>query len=155
MIEDRDGKGVEALAQVTDRFLDARRASGPSWPAVFTPFSARVPQLRFDLDRTKAERLDVAGLRRLQPSSRPTWAASTSTTSTSTARSGRSWSRPRESAGPSPTTSRSLYVLNRKGSKVPPRARWATSNYTLGPIDVPHYNMYNAAKITGQPAAGI
>ena len=26
--------------------------------------------------------------------------------------------------------------------------------YTLGPIDVPHYNMYNAAKITGQPAPG-
>ena len=26
--------------------------------------------------------------------------------------------------------------------------------YDLGPIDVPHYNMYNAAKITGQPAAG-
>ena len=26
--------------------------------------------------------------------------------------------------------------------------------YTLGPIDVPHYNMYTAARITGQPAAG-
>ena len=25
-------------------------------------------------------------------------------------------------------------------------------NYDLGPIDVPHYNLYNAAKITGQPA---
>ena len=26
--------------------------------------------------------------------------------------------------------------------------------YALGAIDVPHYNMYNAAKITGQPAPG-
>jgi multidrug efflux pump subunit AcrB len=26
--------------------------------------------------------------------------------------------------------------------------------YTLGPIDVPHYNMYTAARITDQPAAG-
>ena len=26
--------------------------------------------------------------------------------------------------------------------------------YTLAPIDVPHYNLYTAAKITGQPAAG-
>ena len=26
--------------------------------------------------------------------------------------------------------------------------------YTLGPIDVPHYNLYNAAKINGQPAPG-
>ncbi len=34
--------------------------SGPSWRGVFTPFSAQVPQLRFDLDRVKAERLDVS-----------------------------------------------------------------------------------------------
>ena len=65
MIEDRDGKGVEALAQITDRFLGGRKrdrttSAIPSWPGVFTPFSARVPQLRFDLDRIKAERLDVA-----------------------------------------------------------------------------------------------
>ncbi len=26
--------------------------------------------------------------------------------------------------------------------------------YTLAPIDVPHYNLYNAAKITGQPGPG-
>ena len=47
MIEDRDGKGVEALAMVTDRFLDAARKR-PELAGVFTPFSARVPQLRFD-----------------------------------------------------------------------------------------------------------
>ena len=59
MIEDRDGKGVEALAMVTDRFLDEARKR-PELAGVFTPFSARVPQLRFQLDRIKAQRLDVA-----------------------------------------------------------------------------------------------
>ena len=59
MIEDREGKGVEALAAVTDRFLDAARKR-PELAGVFTTFSARVPQLRFDLDRIKARRLDVA-----------------------------------------------------------------------------------------------
>ena len=72
MIEDREGRGVEALAKVTDQFLDEARKveqrrtpSHPELGAMFTPFSARVPQLRFDLDRVKAERLDVSGRRRL------------------------------------------------------------------------------------------
>src|SRR5207253_4936573 len=66
LIEDRDGKGVEALAQVTDQFLEEARKTvegrpaHPELAAVFTPFSARVPQLRFLFDRTKAQRLDVA-----------------------------------------------------------------------------------------------
>src|SRR5262249_47369672 len=46
-----------------------------------------------------------------------------------------------------------LFVLNRKGEKVPLSALGQVK-YALGPIDVPHYNMYTAARITGQPAAG-
>src|SRR6185312_7183613 len=58
MIEDRDGKGVEALARVVDQFQnEARKRS--ELAGVFTTFTARVPQLKFDLDRTKARRLDV------------------------------------------------------------------------------------------------
>ena len=66
MIEDREGRGVEALAQVTERVSRGsakgreRPALHPELGAMFTPFSAQVPQLRFDLDRVKAQRLDVA-----------------------------------------------------------------------------------------------
>ncbi len=59
MIEDRDGKGVEALAQITDRFLEEARKQ-PELGGLFTPFTVNVPQIRFNLDRTKAQRLDVA-----------------------------------------------------------------------------------------------
>ena len=59
MIEDREGKGVEALAEVADRFHGRGPQDAPSSPGLFTPFSARVPQLRFDLDRVKARNLDV------------------------------------------------------------------------------------------------
>ena len=94
MIEDREGKGVEALPAVADRFLDEARKR-PELAGVFTTFSARVPQLRFDVDRIKARRLDVpvsdVFSRPPDQPRRPT----TSTTSTSTARPGRSWSRPR------------------------------------------------------------
>ena len=40
MIEDREGKGVEAMASVTERFLDAARKT-PELAGVFTSFSAR------------------------------------------------------------------------------------------------------------------
>ncbi len=58
MIEDRAGKGVAAMQQVVDRFQDEARKR-PELAGVFSTFSARVPQLKFDLDRTKARRLDV------------------------------------------------------------------------------------------------
>ena len=58
MIEDRGGKGVQALQRVVDQF-QAEARKRPELAGVFTAFSARVPQLKFDIDRTKARRLDV------------------------------------------------------------------------------------------------
>src|SRR5262249_1139146 len=58
MIEDRAGKGVEALQRVVDRFQD-EAGKRPERAGVFSTFSGRVPQLKFDVDRTKARRLDV------------------------------------------------------------------------------------------------
>lgn len=46
-----------------------------------------------------------------------------------------------------------LHVLNNKRDKVPLNAL-GQAKYTLGPIDVPRYNLYTAARITGQPAPG-
>ena len=85
---------------------------------MFTPFSARVPQLRFDLDRTKAQRLDVP-VSDVFTVLQTNLGGSTSTTSTSTARSGRSSSRPRGPAAPSPTTSAASTSSTDKGQKVP------------------------------------
>ena len=52
-----------------------------------------------------------------------------------------------------PRTSQDLYVLNRKGEKVP-LSSLGEVKYALGPIDVPHYNLYTSAKINGEPAPG-
>ena len=46
-----------------------------------------------------------------------------------------------------------LYVLNRQGAKVP-FSSLGEVKYTLGPIDVPHYNLYATAKINGSPKPG-
>src|SRR5262249_44425388 len=46
-----------------------------------------------------------------------------------------------------------LKVLNNKGDRVPLSAL-GDVHTIVGPIDVPHYNLYNAARITGSPAPG-
>ena len=151
MIEDRDGKGVEATASVADRFLDAARKR-PELAGVFTTFSARVPQLRFDIDRVKARRLDVSVsdvFSVLQTNLGAyyvndfnlygkTWKVMVQAEA-------RDRHRPEDISPP--------YVLNHKGDRVPLSALGEVK-YTLGPIDVPHYNMYTSARITGQPAPG-
>ena len=151
MIEDRDGKGVGAMSMVTDRFLEAARKR-PELAGVFTPFSARVPQLRFLLDRTKAQRLDVAvsdvfGV--LQAYLGGLYVNDFNLF-------GKVWKVYIQAEGSrraNPTDIGRLYVLNHQGQKVP-LSSLGDVTYTLAPIDVPHYNLYNAAKINGQPAPG-
>ena len=151
MIEDRDGRGIEALSRVTDNFLDAA-ASHPELAGVFTPFSAQVPQLRFVLDRTKAERLDVGVsdvFSVLQANLGGYYVNDFNLY-------GKVWKVMVQAEGSYRVKKDEipqLYVLNRKGKRVPLGALGDVT-YTVSAIDVPHYNMYNAAKVTGQPAPG-
>jgi hydrophobe/amphiphile efflux-1 (HAE1) family protein len=158
MLEDVEGKGVEALAMVTDQFLaEARKSDNgvsahPELTGIFTAFSARVPQLRFDLDRVKAQRLDVSVsdvFAVLQTNLGGYYVNDFNLF-------GKVWKVFIQAEGTS-RTSRSdvsrLYVLNRQKKKVP-LAALGDVKYDLGAIDVPHYNMYNAARINGQPAPG-
>ncbi len=151
MIEDRDGKGAQALALITDRFF-AEAKKQPELGALFTPFTVNVPQIRFKLDRTKTQRLDVS--------------VSDVFTVLQTYLGGyyvndfnlygKVWKVMVQAEGSrriTKTDIEHLYVLNHQGDRVPLDAL-GNMVYDLGPIDVPHYNMYNSAKITGQPAAG-
>ncbi len=151
MIEDREGKGVAATAAIVDRFLEAARQR-PELTGVFTTFSAKVPQLRFDIDRVKARRLDVPVsdvFSVLQTNLGAYYINDFNLF-------GKTWkvmvqaeSRDRQR----PEDISRLYVLNHQGDRVPLSALGEVK-YALGPVDVPHYNMYNAARITGQPAPG-
>ncbi len=159
MIEDREGRGVEALAKVTNDFLqegrkiENDRLVHPELGAMFTPFSAQVPEFRFDLDRVKAERLDVSVadvFTVLQANLGGFYVNDFNLY-------GKVWKVIIQAEGKyrtRPSDITNLYVLNRKKDKVPLSAL-GDVKYALGAIDVPHYNMYNAAKITGQPAPGF
>ncbi len=126
MIEDRDGKGVEALAHDhrpvprggpqarqgrTSRPSRDRRQSSPHSPPG-CPSSASTSTAPRPSGSTFPSPTSSA-------CSRPTSAACMSMTSTSTARSGRSWSRPRGITAPSPRTSAGSTCSTGKGSGCP------------------------------------
>jgi HAE1 family hydrophobic/amphiphilic exporter-1 len=151
MIEDRAGKGVAALQRVVDQFQDEARKR-PELAGVFSTFSARVPQLKFELDRTKARRLDV-------PVSDVFAVLQTNLGSyyvNDFDLYGKVWKVMVQAEGrvrTRPEDIQNLYVLNRQGNRVP-LSSLGEVRYALGPIDVPHYNLYAAAKINGGPARG-
>ena len=152
MIEDREGRGVQALADVADRFM-AEARKRPELSGLFTPFSVRVPQLRFELDRVKARGLDVpvsAVFETLQVELGGFYVNDFN-------RFGKTWRVYVQSEGDRrrmPNDILALKVLNNRGEQVPLSALGDVKRI-VGPIDVPHYNLYNAAKITGNPAPGF
>lgn len=54
-LQDRGGKGIEALSQVTNDFLDALNKR-PEIQRAFTSFSANFPQYRVDVDEAQCQR---------------------------------------------------------------------------------------------------
>jgi hydrophobe/amphiphile efflux-1 (HAE1) family protein len=151
LIEDRDGRGVQGLADVADRFM-AEAAARPELSGLFTPFSVRVPQLRYELDRGKARNLEVpvsSVFETLQVFLGGYYVNDFN-------RFGKTWRVYVQADGASrrdPKDILGLKVLNRRGDRVPLSALGDIKTI-VGPIDVPHYNLYNAAKITGNPAPG-
>jgi HAE1 family hydrophobic/amphiphilic exporter-1 len=151
LIEDREGRGVEELAKVTDNFM-AAAAKRPELSGLFTPFSVRVPQLRFELDRIKARTLEVpvsTVFETLQVELGGYYVNDFN-------RFGKTWRVYVQAEGKHRTDPKDilqLKVLNRKGDRVQLAALGEVKTI-VGPIDVPHYNLYNAARITGNPAPG-
>jgi hydrophobe/amphiphile efflux-1 (HAE1) family protein len=151
LIEDRAGQGVNRLAEVADRFM-AEAQKRPELSGLFTPFSVRVPQLRYELDRGKARKLDVpvsTVFETLQVYLGGFYVNDFN-------RFGKTWRVYVQSDADRrrlPDDILGIKVLNNHGDRVP----LSTLGYVkpiVGPIDVPHYNLYTAAKITGNPAPG-
>jgi HAE1 family hydrophobic/amphiphilic exporter-1 len=151
LIEDREGRGVAALAKVADGFL-AQAQGRAELSGLFTPFSAKVPQLKFELDRVKARTLEVpvsTVFDTLQIYLGGYYVNDFN-------RFGKTWRVYLQAKGDrriKPDDILRLKVLNRSRQEVPLAALGEVKSIA-GPIDVPHYNLYNGAKITGNPAPG-
>lgn len=57
-VQDRQGRGPELLAAATDELVSAARKA-PGLTAVFSPFTANTPQVFVEIDRQKAQMLNV------------------------------------------------------------------------------------------------
>jgi len=58
LVQDRGGRGIGALKEATMALVDAAHQN-PVLTSVFTPFRAATPQIYADVDRVKANKLDV------------------------------------------------------------------------------------------------
>jgi multidrug efflux pump len=58
LVQDRGGRGLPALQEATDAYVEAARRD-PDLTGVFTTFRSATPQLYADIDRVKANKLDV------------------------------------------------------------------------------------------------
>ncbi|MEO0394118.1 MAG: efflux RND transporter permease subunit, partial [Pseudomonadota bacterium] len=58
LVQDRRGRGLDVLTNATNDLMDAARQD-PTVTGVFSPFQANSPQLFVDVDRVRAEKLDV------------------------------------------------------------------------------------------------
>jgi multidrug efflux pump subunit AcrB len=151
-IQDRDGRGLEALAAATSDLVDAARGvSGAT--SVFTPFAVNVPQLFVEVDRTRAEMLNV-------PVARITDAVETyfgSTYVNDFNVLGRAYRVTAQADLPFRTQPEDLMRLraqNEQGQMVPLGSLLRVRDITA-PDRVARYNLYPAAEISGEAAPGV
>ncbi len=150
-IEDLQGRGTDALGAVTDSFL-AEARKRPELSGLYTSFSTNVPQLRFELDRVKARQLDVPVsdvFETLQVNLGGVYVNDFNLY-------GKVWKVMVQADAPRRKSRQdilSLRVLNRKGEAIPLSSLGSVKS-TINAIDVPHYNLYNSAKINGSAAQG-
>ena len=151
MIEDRAGRGSEALLSAVNEVL-ARARRAPEITQAFSLFEVSTPQLYLDIDRTKAQLLGVnvsdvfAALQIYIGSLYVNDFNLFGRTFRVTAQAADGFRK-------SPKDVLQLRVRNSSGGTVP-LASFTTVSDIAGPYRVPRYNLYPAAEIDGVAAPG-
>lgn len=151
-LEALGGQSAEDLSQVVRSFVVAAN-SDPRIQTAYTTFSAEVPGLFLDIDRVRAERLNVP----VSTIFNTLQAQLGSAYVNNFVIMGRTYQV--NVAADAAFRSRTedilnLYVRSDTGAMVPVRA-FATVNRTLQPTLLNRYNQSMAATVNGQPAAGV
>ena len=151
MIEDRGGRGSEALLSAVNEVL-AKARQAPEITQAFSLFEVSTPQLYLDIDRTKAQLLGVnvsdvfAALQIYIGSLYVNDFNLFGRTFRVTAQAADGFRK-------SPKDVLQLRVRNSSGGTVP-LASFTTVSDIAGPYRVPRYNLYPAAEIDGVAAPG-
>ncbi len=151
MVQDRGGRGFDALGQGAQSLIDAARKDA-SLSGVFTGYSAGTPQLFLDIDRVKAKAMDVPlseVFGTLQIFLGSSYANDITLFGRSFQVNVQADSKFREQPG----DVLNLKARNRAGGMVP-LATLASISEIQAPASVTRYNLYPAAEIVGENAPG-
>src|SRR5579885_2854016 len=152
-LEDLNGRGSLALDQATQSFLAAARQQPEIDPrSLITSFSTNTPQYNFDLDRTKAKLLGLS-LTDIFDTMQIYLGSLYVNNVTLFGRTFEVQLQADDSARANKSDLSQLYVRNATGGMVP-LSTLGRLTPTVGPDTVPHYDLYNAAEITGNAAPG-
>ncbi len=150
-LQDKSGGTLEELANVTQRIVDEAEAT-PELQNLFTSFRPYAPQVRVDLDRTKAKTLGV----QVDQVFETLQAFMGGVYINDFDRFGRLFRVYAQAEGDlrtSPEDVKRLWVRSERGEMVPISTLISLSRIS-GPRDIPHYNVYRSARIQGEAAPG-
>ena len=150
-IEDRGGHGVKALEQVASEFI-ARANKLPEVKNVFTTFNTATPKIFADIDRTRAEKLDVPAERVLDTLEIYLGSAYVNDFNFL----GRTYRVTAQADGDyrdDPSDLLKLKTRSNRGAMVPLGSLTTFHNLT-GAYRVARYNLYTAAEVQGVAAPG-
>ena len=150
-LQDRRGNTPQALQAMVGKFLEVARKR-PELAAVSSTFSASEQQLYLDVDRPRAELLNVP----VQDIYTTLQAYFGSLYVSQFTDFGRIWQviiQAEPEYRDDPEDFSKIYVKSTTGESIPLSAV-ATARYVSGPNVLPRFNAFPAAKITGAPAPG-
>jgi hydrophobic/amphiphilic exporter-1 (mainly G- bacteria), HAE1 family len=152
-LEDLTGRGSAALAEAVQTLLAAARKQPELDPhTLITSFNTNTPQYNFELDRPKAKLLGL-NLSDIFNTMQIYLGSLFVNNVTLFGRTFEVLLEADDSARGNKSDLSQLYVRNSANGMVPLSAVGRLTP-TVGPDTVPHYNLYGAAEITGNPAPG-
>jgi HAE1 family hydrophobic/amphiphilic exporter-1 len=151
-VQDRAGRGPRALEQATNAVL-AHANQTPGLVQVFTLFNTSTPRIYADIDRTKAEMLNVPITRFFDTLS--TYMGSTYINDFNIL--GRTYRVYAQADNPFRLSVRDVENLRTRSTEntVVPLGAVATFRDTTGPYRVPRYNLFAAAEVQGSTLPGF
>ncbi|TWB37552.1 efflux RND transporter permease subunit [Nitrospirillum pindoramense] len=150
-IEDRRGRGLQALADATQEMMLAANKT-PGLANVFSLYNTRTPQVYADIDRVKADMLGVPPSRIFDTLNVYLGSAFVNDFNLL----GRTYRVTAQADGAGRTSVRDIAYLRTRSDNggLVPLGSVATFRDVTGPYRVPRYNLYPAAELQGSPAPG-
>jgi multidrug efflux pump len=150
-VQDRRGAGVQGLVDVTGKLVaDASRR--PELAGLRTTFSPNVPQYRIDVDREKAKALGVP-IADIFSTLQATFGSLYVNDFTLLGRNYRVSLQSESSFREKPEDLKFTFVKSASGSMIPLDTLLRVER-VVGPDLIERFNVFNAAKVTGNPAPG-